>query len=120
MIPKKPCPVLNPGWEPVFGKDHPQTKSQTMIAVQRDGLSDVSTLGKSSECANGDDPELPFNDGVQTSALSSLLGRLQSPELKPGQLDRRFDLRSGKSAGRELIGLDGTCRGRGGMAFAQL
>ena len=22
MIPKKACPGLDPGWEPVFGKDH--------------------------------------------------------------------------------------------------
>jgi hypothetical protein len=28
---QKACPGLDPGWEPVFGKDHAQTKSQTLI-----------------------------------------------------------------------------------------
>jgi hypothetical protein len=34
MIPKKPVPDLNPGWEPVFGKDHAQGKHvQTVKAA---------------------------------------------------------------------------------------
>jgi hypothetical protein len=28
--PEKACPALDAGWEPVFGKDHAQTKSQLL------------------------------------------------------------------------------------------
>src|SRR5262249_27848209 len=36
--PEKACPGLDPGWEPVFGKDHAQTKSWTMSPIQPDRI----------------------------------------------------------------------------------
>src|ERR1700751_3905587 len=31
MIPKKACPGLDPGWDPVFGKDHAQTNGSSTV-----------------------------------------------------------------------------------------
>jgi len=33
--PEKACPALDAGWEPVFGKDHAQTKSWSGMMIRR-------------------------------------------------------------------------------------
>jgi hypothetical protein len=33
--PENACPGLDPGWIPVFGKDHAPTKSQSVMTIRR-------------------------------------------------------------------------------------
>jgi hypothetical protein len=36
MIPKKPAPDFDPGWIPVFGKDHAPTISESGMTTRRE------------------------------------------------------------------------------------
>jgi len=72
--PEKACPGLDPGWTPVFGKDHAQTK-KTLVEMPPRG-SDQSGAGHKGACSINDDGHCQLGEiagGARASA--GALGR---------------------------------------------